>query len=95
LVQARVVVRGIRDKAAVQVAAAGFETAPARKDDRLVRFPGLGSVLCQTYDRELLGAGSEVEGPCVIEEWSSTTVVPPGDAARVDEYGNIVLRVVS
>ncbi len=44
------------------------------------------------YDRERLGAGSSLEGPAIIEERTSTTLVPKGFNARVDGYGNLVLR---
>jgi N-methylhydantoinase A len=31
------------------------------------------------------------EGPCIIEEYDATCVVPPSAAARLDAYGNIVI----
>ena len=43
------------------------------------------------YDRELLRAGDRIEGPAVIEQYDSTTVVPPGLVAEIDRYGNIVI----
>jgi len=45
------------------------------------------------YDRDQLGAGARFEGPAVFEEMSSTTVIAPGQSARVDEFGNIVVQV--
>jgi N-methylhydantoinase A len=41
--------------------------------------------------RERLPAGWRLEGPVVIEEPSSTTIVPPGGDAALDEHGNIVI----
>jgi N-methylhydantoinase A len=41
--------------------------------------------------RERLPARSFHEGPVVIEEQSSTTLVPPGSTAALDEHGNIVI----
>jgi N-methylhydantoinase A len=41
--------------------------------------------------RERLRAGTAYAGPVVIEEQSSTTVVPPGHAARLDGIGNILI----
>ena len=32
---------------------------------------------------------TEVEGPAVVEQLDATTVIPPGYAGRVDDYGNI------
>ena len=33
------------------------------------------------------------EGPCIIEEYDATTLVPPGATARLDPAGNIVLEL--
>ena len=30
-------------------------------------------------------------GPCIVEEYDSTCLVPPGWTARLDGYGNIVM----
>ncbi|MDJ0354661.1 hydantoinase B/oxoprolinase family protein [Paenarthrobacter sp. PH39-S1] len=43
------------------------------------------------YDRELLGAGQRLDGPCVIEQYDSTVVVPPAFSATIDNHGNIVI----
>ena len=32
-------------------------------------------------------------GPCIVEEYDSTCVVPPGSGATLDRYGNIVIDV--
>ena len=32
-------------------------------------------------------------GPCIIEEYDSTCIVPPGSAASLDRFGNIVIAV--
>ena len=45
------------------------------------------------YDRLALPAGVAFAGPAVIEEMSATTIVFPGDAARLDAVGNIVIDV--
>jgi N-methylhydantoinase A len=44
------------------------------------------------YDRGRLGAGDVVAGPAVLEEFSSTVPVHPGFGARVDDYGNLLIR---
>ncbi len=43
-------------------------------------------------DRAHLGAGSEVEGPAVVEFAESTCVVRPGWAGRIDDVGNLILE---
>ncbi|MBS7699904.1 MULTISPECIES: hydantoinase/oxoprolinase family protein [unclassified Chelatococcus] len=44
------------------------------------------------YDRALLRAGNVVEGPAIIDQMDSTTVVPPGQTATVDAYLNLILE---
>ncbi|MGO1181516.1 MAG: hydantoinase B/oxoprolinase family protein [Micrococcaceae bacterium] len=43
------------------------------------------------YDREKLGVGSTFVGPAIVEQYDSTTVVPPGFTVTVDEAGNLVI----
>ena len=51
-----------------------------------------GFVDCPIYDRYALGAGAELAGPAVVEEFDSTTVVHPGYAVRVDAHGNLIIE---
>jgi N-methylhydantoinase A/oxoprolinase/acetone carboxylase beta subunit len=44
------------------------------------------------YDRAALRAGNRVEGPAVVNQYDSTTLVPPGFAARVDRAGNLIVE---
>lgn len=44
------------------------------------------------YQREKLCKGSSLKGPAIIEEHASTIVVLPGDTARVDAYGNVIIE---
>lgn len=48
---------------------------------------------CTVYDRLKLKPGAEIVGPAVIEERVSTTVLLPGDRARMLENGPIVIEV--
>jgi N-methylhydantoinase A len=43
--------------------------------------------------RPHLAAGSEIVGPALIEEANSTTLIGPGDRARIDAMGNIVVSL--
>src|SRR5206468_3223882 len=43
------------------------------------------------YDRDRLRAGNRIEGPAIIEQYDSTTVVPPGLVAEIDRFGNILV----
>jgi N-methylhydantoinase A/oxoprolinase/acetone carboxylase beta subunit len=53
----------------------------------------LDQVPTRYYDRAALRAGNRLEGPAIVNQYDSTTVVPPGVAAHVDRFGNIVIAV--
>ena len=42
--------------------------------------------------RNVLRAGDRIDGPSTIVEDQTSTVVPQGFVARVDEVGNILVR---
>jgi N-methylhydantoinase A len=44
------------------------------------------------YNREKLGYRHRIDGPAIIGEYSSTTLVPPDFRCTVDEYLNLVLE---
>jgi 5-oxoprolinase (ATP-hydrolysing) len=43
------------------------------------------------YERERLRAGDRITGPAIVEQYDTTTVIPPGLEAEIDAYGNIVI----
>lgn len=45
------------------------------------------------YDRAFLPTGVSLDGPAIINQMDTTTVVEPGDRASVDEYGNLIIEV--
>ena len=45
------------------------------------------------YAREQLKAGNVVHGPSVINQFDSTTIIPPGFAASIDKFGNVVITI--
>ena len=73
-----------------KLAARGAST-PARKSVRPVYFDG---ALRDTpvYDRAVLPAGFWLEGPAVVEEFGSTTVVFPAQQLDVDAHGILIVR---
>ncbi|MBI1382049.1 MAG: hydantoinase/oxoprolinase family protein [Planctomycetaceae bacterium] len=74
-------------------AAPRTKTAPAaaRLGRAAVDF-GRGPVATTTWERERLPAGAVVPGPARIEEYSGTTLVPPGWGAQVGRGGHLLLR---
>ncbi len=54
-----------------------------------------GYVDTPIYDRYGLAAGRVIEGPAIIEERESTTVIPPGLAARIEAHGTARVEMTS
>jgi N-methylhydantoinase A len=59
---------------------------------RPVTFGGGEPVETPVFARDQLAAGQRVEGPAVVEEWTSTVLVPPGWTAATDAIGDLVLE---
>jgi N-methylhydantoinase A/oxoprolinase/acetone carboxylase beta subunit len=53
----------------------------------------LEKVTTRFYDRAALEPGNILEGPAIVNQYDSTTVVPPELSARVDRFGNIVIAI--
>jgi N-methylhydantoinase A len=64
---------------------------PMPKSRRAVYF-GTGFQETPVYDRASLPTGKRVDGPAVIEEFGSTTVVFPGQMVEADPHGILVIR---
>jgi N-methylhydantoinase A len=58
---------------------------------RLVRFAGHGWVETDVYVRGALRHHNVIEGPSVIEEAQSTTLVPPGYRVSVHRLGHLII----
>ena len=58
-----------------------------RVDGELVQVP------TRYYDRSKLRAGDTIDGPGIINQYDTTTVLPPGFSAEIDRFGNIVMAV--
>ena len=59
---------------------------------RVVYFEESGAVDCPVYDRAKFGRAERVNGPCIIEQMDSTTVVPPNTWFSIDKFGNLIIR---
>ena len=68
-------------------------SAPPEAASRPVHFDSTGTALdTPVYLRSHLAAGTTLTGPAVIDQLDSTTLVPPGWRAEVDEWLNIRLH---
>jgi N-methylhydantoinase A len=74
--------------------AAGAESAEsARKADRRCYFGrATGWQMTPIYDGAALVSGNRIAGPALIEETSSTILVPGGAHASVDQFGNYLIQ---
>lgn len=85
---------GLMRKPALEpVGAASDDAQAAFSGKRPVYFAATGMVETPTYDRGRLKAGNRIEGPALIEEHASTTVVEPRDVLTVDAFGNLHIEV--
>ncbi len=72
----------------------GSAQVASYRTKRPVHFDGVAeAVETPIYWRPELLVGSVLEGPAVIEQLDTTTVVPPDTHCEVDAWGNLRLRV--
>jgi len=44
------------------------------------------------YKREDLGAGAKLKTPCIVTEYSATTLIPADCKAQIDDFGNLLIQ---
>jgi N-methylhydantoinase A len=67
--------------------------ASARVGERRVLLPGTSRKRSvPVYRREELRARNRIDGPAVVEQMDSTTLLLPNQQARVDAFGNLQIR---
>ena len=96
IVSLRATVAGAMKKPPLARVARGTHTPPhsARHGSRSAYFAEIGkSVNTPAYARDELRAGNRIDGPALVEEHASTTVVLPGDRLKVDAFGNLDIEV--
>ncbi|MBW7959424.1 MAG: hydantoinase/oxoprolinase family protein [Candidatus Promineofilum sp.] len=93
VVNYRVTATGLKDKPELWVQPDQDVRASARKGRREVFFEP-GCLLADVYERRRLTAGDTLQGPVIIEQLGSTTILQPGQVARMDGYGNLIMTIV-
>lgn len=71
---------------------AGGDVAAAHVGTRVLDLAVDRRAEADVYRRERLPAGAEIEGPAVIEEPATSTLVLPGMRCTVDRLGNLVVE---
>jgi len=92
----------------LRVAAYGKVVTPARKplpfvgqeSDRYIKGErevffeeADGFIATKIYDGDQMESGNIAEGPCIIEQYTTTIVVPPGGVVEVNEYGDFLITL--
>jgi N-methylhydantoinase A len=91
IISGRVTATGRIPKPSLPLLAPSVSAAPDHR--RPVYFRDAGWRDTAIYRRSALGAGCEIEGPAIIEEAGSTTLLEPGCSASVSEHGLLLIEV--
>jgi N-methylhydantoinase A len=91
IVSLKTAVQGVRAQPGRIAAANGAETRAVPAGRRPVYFGGW--IETPIFDRDRLGPGDVFDGPAIIEQGDTTSVIEPGMHARVDGFGNILVEL--
>jgi N-methylhydantoinase A len=92
LVNIRLAAIGKRPKLTFPTLAGGASVAPAARREVYLGDPRR-PLACAVYQRGGLGAGARIDGPALIEERGTTTVLFESDACTVAPSGEIIIDV--
>jgi N-methylhydantoinase A len=70
-------------------------SAPAPRSYRAVYFADADPVHCPVYSRRDLRPGMTLQGPSIIDQLDTTTVLFPGDRLTVDGADNLLIEVAA
>jgi N-methylhydantoinase A len=93
VVSLRVTVIGVVNKPPLVRADAGAAGRVEPRGTRRVYTEADGWQEWPSYARASLAPGATIEGPALVDEPGTTTVVEPGDRLTVDEYGNLHVQL--
>jgi N-methylhydantoinase A len=95
IVNLRIVALGIVKKPMLSEAIRTGNIKDAYKETRQVYFEETdGFTDTPIYEREKLPTGKVFEGPAIVEQPDTTTVMPPGCEGQTDKYGNLVIKIL-
>ncbi|HTP94533.1 MAG TPA: hydantoinase/oxoprolinase family protein [Burkholderiales bacterium] len=96
IVSLRATVTGVMRKPPLEAIARGARQPPrsASRGRHPVYFAEAGRrVATPAFARDALLAGNRIDGPALVEEHASTTLLLPGDRLAVDRFGNLDIEV--
>src|SRR5262249_9721266 len=83
-----------KPKPAATALARNAEVSPVMR--RAVYFDAItGWMDTPGHDRAALPIGGGIKGPAIVEEMSATTLIHPGQSARMDAAGNLIVTLAS
>jgi N-methylhydantoinase A len=91
IINIRLVALGHRSKLELPDLAKEGKLAP--RESRPVVFDKGGAVSCPVYERLKLKPGDKFDGPALVSEYASTTVIHPGDKVVVANTGELIITV--
>jgi N-methylhydantoinase A len=91
IVNLRTIVVGTRTSSALPHVAAAVTGQPVAKGRRPVYFGGWHDT--PVYQRDDLGPGMAFDGPAIVEQSDTTTVIEPDMTVTVDAHGNLLAKV--
>jgi N-methylhydantoinase A len=92
IVSARLRSIGVVERMSVRKVAAAKGGA-VKPHNRVVAYLDGRRATVGVYKRDELRGGVKLRTPCIVTEYSATTLVPAGVKARVDQFGNILINL--
>jgi N-methylhydantoinase A len=65
----------------------------AKPHENVAAYLGGRRLTVGVYQRDKLPGAVKLQTPCIVTEYSATTLIPADTKARVDEYGNILIKL--
>jgi N-methylhydantoinase A len=93
IVSARVRSVGVVEKLKAQRLKSSVPGSVARPHEFAETYFERKKIPAAVYRREEIKTGSRLGVPCVVAEYSGTTLIPAGSKARVDAHGNLMVEV--
>src|SRR6185369_509729 len=91
IVSARLRSFGLVPKLPVRKIAAA--SGRAKPHGQVATYFGGRKVNAHVYRRDELRGGVKLKTPCIVTEYSATTLIPGDAKARVDSFGNILIEL--
>src|SRR3989441_2021762 len=93
VVSARVRSTGIIEKPAQKRRNVAGKKGYAKPVEHVIAYLEGKKLRVAVYERDELPTGAQLRSPCIVMEYSSTTLIPPGANVELDGYGNLIIQV--